>query len=351
MKNIMKSFAIVLIVSFALTGLAQETPFSLEVVAMHEGPVIDQGDPGTHDNKYGFEGGRAFKYKGNYHLFTAERFGDPKIVKMRLGHWKSSNGADWQRVSTLFESSGNFTGEDKYASFWSPMPFFNEKENRWNMFYVAYRSKPNDSTGWYLNHDGRIVRAVSQTPGYKGLDGPYRNDKVVLKPGPNDGEWEGLQGTDSFYPFEVDGQWYGFYGSAQTQSNINEKYPKWTLALARAPEMAGPWEKWTEHGHVEFHERFAENPVITKLDNGYYVAVLDGGGPNRIGYSFSEDGMHWEEATFLPLAGHTKKWWTNLRTPLGLIPEGNGRYTVFFTAYTKSEFAKVGKVTLKMVKE
>ena len=64
----------------------------LEICGGHDGPVIRQGDPGTEGNKYGFEGGRAFKYKGDYHIFTAERVGDPIIVKMKMAHWKSSDG-------------------------------------------------------------------------------------------------------------------------------------------------------------------------------------------------------------------------------------------------------------------
>jgi len=42
---------------------------------------------------------------------------------MRLAHWKSKDGIKWVRVSTLFESSGDFTGKDKNASIWSPIPF------------------------------------------------------------------------------------------------------------------------------------------------------------------------------------------------------------------------------------
>jgi hypothetical protein len=49
-------------------------------------------------------------------MFVAERFGDPFIVKMRLSHWKSQDGLNWEKNSTLFESSGNFTGEDKFSS-------------------------------------------------------------------------------------------------------------------------------------------------------------------------------------------------------------------------------------------
>jgi len=32
-----------------------------EICGGHDGPVIKKGDPGTEDNKYGFEGGRALK--------------------------------------------------------------------------------------------------------------------------------------------------------------------------------------------------------------------------------------------------------------------------------------------------
>jgi hypothetical protein len=341
---------------------AQEINFTLEVLELHEGPVIKKSDPGTEDNKYGFEGGRVIRYKDNYHMFTAERFGDPQLVKMRLGHWKSKDGLQWERLSTIFESSGNFTGEDNYASFWAPMPYFNEDENRWNLFFVTYRSKPNDPTGWYLNYEGRIVRAVSEVPGYDGLAGPYQKDGIVLEPGPDDGPWEGLQGTDSFYAYQVHDKWYALYGSAQTQrTGINENYPKWTVTLASAPKLAGPWKKLTEHGIVKFHERFAENPVITKLNSkDIYVAMLDGG--RAIGYSFSQDGINWHEARFLPFDIHIKdRWWTHMRTPLGLIPEDDGSFTVFFTAYTEPNqinedgeifnyggFAAVGMVKLKL---
>jgi hypothetical protein len=343
----MKAIIVLILICHSVWTFTQDSKLTLKVVEVHDGPVIEKGDPGTEDNKYGFEGGTVIKYKGEYHLFTAERFEDPELVKMRLGYWKSPNGTNWERISTIFESSGNFTGKDEFASFWAPMPYFNEDENRWNIFYVAYRSKPNDSTGWYLNYDGRIVRAYSETLGYDGLKGPYKNAGVVLKPGPGDGEWEGLQGTDSFYAFQIDGKWYAFYGSAQTQTDLNNKYPKWTTSLARAPKLAGPWEKWTEKGYIEFHERFAENPIITKLECGKYAAMLDGGG-GGFGYSFSEDGINWERARYIHLENHTDKWWTAMRTPLCLIPENDGTFTVFFTAYTQSGFAELGKVSFKI---
>jgi hypothetical protein len=227
---------------------------------------------------------------------------------------------------------------------------------------VHYRSKPNDSTGWYLNYEGRIMRAVSDKRGKGGFGGPYKNVDYILEPDENDGFWIGLQGNDSFFAYQVRKKWYGFYGSAQTQSEkhptmpIDKNNPKWNLTLAKADKLAGPWEKLTAQGPVEFHGNFAENPVITKLKNGLYVAMVDGGW-KHFGYSISEDGMNWSKAQFVDLQNFTNKWWSAMRTPLGLIPEKDGTFTVFFTAYTnKSDtntpeggFAEIGKASFRLI--
>lgn len=90
--------------------------------------VLQEGDPGTENNKYGFEGGRVFKFKNEYHWFTSETIDDPKWVKMKLAHWKSKDGLKWECVSTLYESSGEFTGTDPRAALWSPMPILTIKK-------------------------------------------------------------------------------------------------------------------------------------------------------------------------------------------------------------------------------
>jgi len=321
----------------------------LEICGGHDGPVIKQGDPGTEHNKYGFEGGRAFKYKDDYHLFTAELAGDQKYVKMMMAHWKSKDGIKWQRISTLYESSGNFTGEDPRAALWAPMPYYNEKEGRWNLFYTAYRCKPNDPTGWYANYEGKIWRAVSTVDGYDGLDGPYEDVGIVLQPGPDSGPWEGLQGTDSFYAFQVGNEWRALFGSAQTQTDRNTDYPKWAVGHATAPDLAGPWKRLNEMNPVKFHPAFAENPIVVRLADGRYTATLDSGWDNGFRYSFSDDGILWSKASFVDLALEFDQWWTAMRTPLGLIPEPDGTYTVFYTAYTDTDFASVGMVKLKEV--
>ena len=137
------------------TGLSQtatNTPIAvtdinaglvLEVVAHHE-PVIKRGDPGTEDNRFGFEGGTVMKLDGQYQMFVAEMVGVPWNTKMRLAHWRSPDGIHWERISTLFESSGDYTGRDPHAAVWSPMPFYNKEEGRWNPFYVTYKSQPDN---------------------------------------------------------------------------------------------------------------------------------------------------------------------------------------------------------------
>src|SRR5919199_331988 len=110
------------------------------LIAARDAPVLTVRSPGAEDNKYGFEGGRALKLGGAYHLFTSEMVGDPFWVKMRLAHWTSPDGLRRRRPSTLLESSGDYTGTDPRAALWSPMPVYDEQNERWKLFYVAYRA-------------------------------------------------------------------------------------------------------------------------------------------------------------------------------------------------------------------
>lgn len=305
-------------------------------------PVLDGGMPGTADNRYGFEGGRTLFIDGVHHLFTAERAGDPYLVKMRLAHWGSADGARWERVSTLFESSGDFTGSDPRAALWAPMPVFDEEENRWTLFYVAYRAKPNTAEAWFENHEGRIWRAVSATPGRGGLDGPYRDAGVILEPDAESQPWEGLQGVDSFHAHQAaDGTWMGFYGSAQTQ---NMPCTFWGLGLATAPKLAGPWRRKPTGNPLKLDSLFAENPVVDRIGD-LWVALVDGGPRRCFGYSVSRDGVSWSEAAwFEDLVPCSGPWWSMMRTPLGLIPRGDGTHDIFFTAIKTYEGRGYGAV-------
>lgn len=300
---------------------------TLEIVDWHEGPVLGKGDPGTGDIKHGFEGGRVIRLDGWYHLFTSEQSGDPKWVKMRLAHWKSRDGLDWQRMSTLFESSGDHTGEDPRAALWSPMPVYNDEDSTWYMTYVAYHCKPDTKQQFLNNHDGRIWQARSVVRGKDGIGGPYEDMAVIQEPGPLADEWEGLQGSDSFFPYQVGNKWLAFTGSAKT-----EKLPIafWGNGLALAPALTGPWIRLSERSPVDFGTNFSENPIVTRLDDGTLIAVMDSHG-SGFGYSVSVDGLNWSEMKYVEVTDKLDQWWTEFRTPLGLIQEEDGLFTVFFS--------------------
>ena len=304
----------------------------LVVTKSSEGPVLTINSTGSEGNKYGFEGGRVLKLKGVYHLFTSEMIGDPHWVKMRLAHWVSKDRLLWKRIGTLAESSGDFTGRDPRAALWSPLPVYDPKDSRWNLFYVAYQAAPDTARQWLTNHEGRIWRAVSKTPGVDGIGGPYTDVGVILQRGKDSDSWEGLQGTDSFFPYRVGNGWYAFYGSAHT-----EKLPisLWQVGLAKAPDLAGPWARCTELNPLKVESRFVENPIVSELEDGTYVAVYDTDQPNAIGYTFSMDGIHWSSGQHLVVQQGNAVWATEVRTPLGLIAEGKDSFTLFYTANEK----------------
>jgi hypothetical protein len=323
--NIMANlfFALVMtLVSFCLFAQQNTEEDIFMVTYLHPQPVVTKGDSGTEDNIYGFEGGRAVKMKDGYHIFTTEMNGEPVWTVTRLAHWKSKDGIKWKRVSSLFESSGNFDGSDTHAALWSPMPTFNKITKRWNLTYVCYRSKPNTKEAWYRNYDGRIARAESILKGKKGIGGPYKEIEIMLQP---DSLYPklGLMGVDSFFPYQTNNGWYAFYGSS----------PEWN-GLAQSPALTGPWKRLENLGVVTQH---TENPIVTRLEDGRYVAFFDGCGVyQKFGYLISQDGVNWSNPIIIDLDEHPSKWWGLSRTPLGLINEGNGIYTLYFTAYNKN---------------
>jgi predicted GH43/DUF377 family glycosyl hydrolase len=323
----------------------------IEVISGNEGPVLTKGAAGTEENKYGFEGGTVIRLKDGYHLFTSEMVGDPRWVKMKLAHWHSSDGLLWNRISTIRESSGDFTGKDPRAAIWSPMPFFNESKDVWMLHYIGYKSKPDSAGMWLSNYEGRVFRLISKTKGIEGIDGPYVDAGLIMEPGKDSDPFEGLQGTDSFYPYQAGGRYYAFYGSARTQ---HMPISLWQVGLAGADNPEGPWKRCSELNPVDLGISFTENPIVTKLDNGLYVAVVDAGydstGLKRaaFGYFYSGDGVHWSKEQLCYLENKVRKWWDQMRTPLCLIEENDGSYTVFHTAYNIEEYGSIGKLKVKI---
>jgi hypothetical protein len=317
---------------WAIGGSASVPSPALVVTKRFERTVLSIKSSGAEGNKYGFEGGRVLKLNGTYHLFTSEMVGDPHWVKMKLAHWVSQDRLHWTRRATLAESSGDFTGKDPRAALWSPLPVYNGEDDRWNLFYVAYQAAPDTSQQWLTNHEGRIWRAVSNAPGVDGIGGPYTDVGVIFQRDRDSDAWEGLQGTDSFFPYQVGKQWYALYGSAHT-----EKIPisLWQVGLAKAPDLAGPWVRCTDQNPLTVESRFIENPIVTKLVDGTYIAVYDTDAENAIGYMFSSDGVRWSPGQHLLVQEGNGVWASEVRTPLGLIPEGKNSFTLFYTANEK----------------
>ena len=330
MTNALKCLAVLVFVTIASGRMVagQELIVTRQIAR----PILTVQSAGAEGNKYGFEGGRVVKQDGVYYLFTSEMVGDPHWVKMKLAEWMSPDRVHWTRVGTIRESSGDFTGKDKRAALWSPMPVFDEPENRWNLFYVAYQAAPDTPTQWLTNHEGRIWRAISETPGRAGIGGPYKDLGVVLERGSDSDHWEGLQGTDSFFPYEVGSTWYALYGSART-----EKLPisLWQVGLVKAPAIEGPWKRCSEMNPLQVEPTFIENPIVSRIADGGYIAVYDSHQPDSIGYTFSSDGIHWSRGHQLKVQTGSSIWATEVRTPLGLIDEGNGRFTLFYSANEK----------------
>lgn len=313
-------------------------------------PVIGPDHPGLAGNRYGFEGGSVVKEAGVYHLFTAEMAGDPFWAKMRIAHWSSLDARQWRRDGTLYETSGALTPGDNRFSLWTPMAIFNEDEQRWNLFYIAYRPGQGEKEGLHMN--GQIWRAVSTAPGRAGIGGPYRDAGIILRPDADSQPWEGQQGTDSFYAWPAGGKWYGFYGS-------HNHWPvgPWLVGLTEAPALAGPWTRCAGLNPSPIEPVFIENPLVTRVGETY-VAFYDNCAPGdtyiaearHVGYSVSADGIHWPKGRDLAVqpAQGPAQWSEDIRTPLSLIAEADGTFTMIYTGKVRGEnFWAVGLARLR----
>ena len=67
-----------------------------------------------------------------------------------------------------------------------------------------------------------------------------------------------------------------------------------------------------------------------------------------MGYTLSIDGKNWSKARYIAIDTKVKKWWTVMRTPLCLIPEGDNVYTIVYTAWDDTRFHPIGMVKVKL---
>lgn len=360
--------------TFIVEGFSDEKPL-FEIIGGENKPVIDEGMSGTEGIQGGFEGGRVVKVGDTYHMFPTERAGEKGVdyyydrVKTKIGHWTSKDAIHWKRESTIYQASGTYAVteddnpmNDRRAAIWSYMPVFNEKANKWYGYYLAYtvskEIEPNHSFG-------RIWRCESTVDGINGIGGPYKDMGIIMEPGLDSQPWEGRQGVASFFPYQVGDKYFGFYSGAYPFNSWAD-YPKksgkgWFVALAESKSLEGPWIRMNKglEPIKTMHPLFVENPIVSQLPNGMYIAIFDGGPdgwghhlPNMIAYSLSADGINWAEAHYLPIETKVDKWWDIMRTPLCLIPEGNDVYTIVYNAIDlKRRFHPTGMVKVKLNKD
>ena len=127
------------------------------------------------------------------------------------------------------------------------------------------------------------------------------------------------------------------------------------MGLAQADSLAGPWQRCSTLNPIPIDPVWVENPIVTKLPDGTFIALFDGGPRETFAYTTSKDGLKWSEGVDIKLEPAVKKWWTKMRTPLGLIAEEDGTFTVFYTAMAgkftdKDKFSSVAMVRLKLKK-
>jgi hypothetical protein len=368
--------AVITVCTIVLTGCSKSnqvaTPAStsktpeLVLVESYPGPVLTINSPGAEGVTYGFEGGQVIKLENTYHLITVEFIQNPidptaYYTRTNIAHWISTNRINWERVGTLLASTGNRSGTDPRSVYGGPMPVYNEQLQRWELFYVGYRSQPMNSPyppapgksdpnpylfpvnvnfhqAWniYYQYSGRLFRAASQTSGLDGISGPYEEIQTVLETSAESQPWEGLYGDDSFEPYQVGEEWFALFGSAHTEGGYTSPYSgRLMVGLAASSSRNGPWTRLSGNP-LTVEPKNWENPVICHCASGFLTAVYNAPGwPTfDIGYTSSTDGVHWSDGQHLTIEPDGVGWAASLRTPLGLVPEPDGTFTIFYTGAT-----------------
>ena len=323
----------------------------LKMVSENNGPVIgpDHPDVLASANRSGFETGQVVKLNNVYHMFVNEMFDRPHR-DMRIAYWTSSDAVQWKRQSTIVHSIPGRTPVNPRSEVWVNAVIFNDDEDAWNIFYVAYRA--GDSTKGEIqgsDYAGRIWRAKSVITGRDGIAGPYADMGIILEPDKNSQPWEGQQAIASFFPYKVGNTWYAMY-----DGHYHIPQGGWPTGVAFAPKLEGPWTRMPEgFNPLKVVDVFMENEVVYKLKDGRYLMIFDSFGDQEIGYSLSDDGVHWSKEIRVKIQS-PKNLWADMgdhftRTPLCAIEDENGTFTVIYTArgkFNNKNFYAIGKCSL-----
>src|SRR3569623_846030 len=135
-------------------------------------------------------------------------------------------------------------------------------------------------------------------------------------------------------------------------------------AMAEAPSLDSTrWTRIRSEQPSPIETLFIENPIVTRLPNGHYIAIYDiNNYPNQpdvaptptnsVGYSISEDGVHWHQGRALVVQSKDDNWASDVRTPMCLVPEADGTYTLLYSAkMTAKPFWAIGHVRVKLTME
>lgn len=223
---------------------------------------------------------------------------------------------------------------------------------------------------------GNIFGAVSQTPGRRGIAGPYKSYGIIIGPNASTATATVWGDLGSCAPCHSGGNVPPYcseppcmYDNTKTGAAIGTG--PWVMPpgsptryaafvgldhqYAGANSPRGPWTVYTsaQMGMTLLHKMstmaspYSENPVvseITRPDGSQgFVATFDtvsasGGWTwdgdeyvpaglgewHGLGMSYSHNGQYWLDGVDVPLEG-------GARTPLGFIEESDGTYTLLFT--------------------
>lgn len=225
-------------------------------------------------------------------------------------------------------------GTDQHAASWGPFLLWDPEESRWALSYVGYRAGGAPYPGWSTNWDGKIFFAHAPVEGDAGLDsdfgdgGDWRStDRLLLAPDPLGAPWppcQGLQGTDSMYPYRLpNGSWAALVGTSHQEGGWRPAAPgegKWPVSLATAPSLRGPWTRHNPAGKpadapcVNVSNGHTENPIVSRLSDGSFLALFDDLAAEYEGFgvSCSPDGVRWPHGDVVRVGG-------GVRTPFGLV--------------------------------
>eukprot|EP00756_Hemistasia_phaeocysticola_P049968 Hpha_TRINITY_DN24578_c0_g1::TRINITY_DN24578_c0_g1_i1::g.172590::m.172590 len=299
--------------------------------------------PGGKDS-HGLEDGIVVRRAdGRFTMLSAEPYTQPYAVAMQLGLYTSDNALDWTRQRTIRVSTGQLGTDSLHAAHWGPLLTKNPANDTWLLSYVGYKADKNNASGFLTNYQGTIFSRYATKSGDAGLDSDfgeaasgstpaYEGDTVLLEPddfnllGPWPHPCQGLQGTDSFAPYQLaDGTWAAFAGTSHEElpNPWAGKVGRWVVSIATAPELTGPWTRYNPANRSNPADAPCsdiagglENPIVTMRPDNHkaFHAVYDGSGHPGFGYACSEDGLDWAPGVPVTTPFNT------VRTPFGLVP-------------------------------